>query len=32
MRNVVRVLTGIAVPLMTAGVITAGSPGFGSYG
>ena len=31
MRNVVRVLTGIAVPLLTAGVITAGSPGFGSY-
>ncbi|WP_233712418.1 lytic transglycosylase domain-containing protein [Kribbella turkmenica] len=31
MRNVVRVLTGIAVPLLTAGVITAGSPGFGAY-
>jgi len=31
MRNVVRVLTGIAVPVLTAGVITAGSPGFGSY-
>ena len=31
MRNVVRVLSGIAVPLLTAGVITAGSPGFGSY-
>ena len=31
MRNVVRVLTGIAVPLLTAAVITAGSPGFGSY-
>lgn len=31
MRNVVRVLTGIAVPLLTAGVITAGSPGLGSY-
>src|SRR5215211_5042072 len=31
MGNVVRVLTGIAVPLLTAGVITAGSPGFGSY-
>jgi LysM repeat protein len=31
MRNVVRVLSGIAVPMLTAGVITAGSPGFGSY-
>ncbi|MFI7060718.1 LysM peptidoglycan-binding domain-containing protein [Kribbella sp. NPDC050124] len=31
MRNVVRVLTGIAVPVLTAAVITAGSPGFGSY-
>ncbi|MFI6678855.1 LysM peptidoglycan-binding domain-containing protein [Kribbella sp. NPDC050470] len=31
MRNVVRVLTGIAVPFLTAAVITAGSPGFGSY-
>lgn len=27
----VRVLTGIAVPLIAAGVITAGSPGFGQY-
>ncbi len=31
MGNVVRVLTGIAVPLLTAGVITAGSPGWGQY-
>jgi LysM repeat protein len=31
MRNVVRVLTGIAVPVLTAALITAGSPGFGSY-
>lgn len=31
MRNVVRVLTGIAVPVLVAGVITAGSPGFGAY-
>jgi LysM repeat protein len=31
MGNVVRVLTGIAVPLLTAGVITAGSPGWGHY-
>jgi LysM repeat protein len=31
MRNVVRALTGIAVPLLTAGVITAGSPGWGQY-
>ncbi|GAA1683087.1 hypothetical protein GCM10009745_29310 [Kribbella yunnanensis] len=31
MRNVVRVLTGIAVPVLAAGVITAGSPGFGAY-
>jgi LysM repeat protein len=30
-RTVVRVLTGIAVPLLAAGVITAGSPGFGHY-
>ncbi|TDD58448.1 LysM peptidoglycan-binding domain-containing protein [Kribbella antibiotica] len=31
MRNVVRVLTGIAVPVLAAAVITAGSPGFGAY-
>ncbi len=31
MRNVVRVLSGIAVPVLTAAVITAGSPGFGAY-
>jgi len=31
MRNVVRILTGIAVPVLTAAVITAGSPGFGAY-
>jgi len=31
MRNVVRVLTGIAVPVLAAGLITAGSPGFGAY-
>jgi LysM repeat protein len=30
-RIVVRILTGIAVPLLAAGVITAGSPGFGHY-
>lgn len=30
-RKVLRVLTGIAVPLLAAGVITAGSPGFGQY-
>lgn len=30
-RTVVQVLTGIAVPLLAAGVITAGSPGFGQY-
>lgn len=30
-RTVVRVLTAIAVPILTAGVITAGSPGFGQY-
>jgi LysM repeat protein len=30
-RTVVRVLTGMAVPLLAAGVITAGSPGFGHY-
>ncbi|HEY0470464.1 MAG TPA: LysM peptidoglycan-binding domain-containing protein [Kribbella sp.] len=30
-RTVVRILTGIAVPLLAAGVITAGSPGFGHY-
>jgi LysM repeat protein len=29
--KVVRILTGIAVPLLAAGVITAGSPGFGHY-
>jgi LysM repeat protein len=31
MRNVVRIVTGIAVPVLTAAVITAGSPGFGTY-
>jgi LysM repeat protein len=31
MGNVVRVLTGIAVPVLTAGLITAGSPGWGQY-
>lgn len=31
MRNVIRVLSGIAVPVLTAAVITAGSPGFGAY-
>ena len=31
MRSVVRILTGIAVPVVTAAVITAGSPGFGAY-
>ncbi|WP_327633897.1 LysM peptidoglycan-binding domain-containing protein [Kribbella sp. NBC_00482] len=31
MRNVVRILTGLAVPVLTAAVITAGSPGFGAY-
>ena len=31
MRNVVRIVTGIAVPVLTAAVITAGSPGFGAY-
>ncbi|HET6296702.1 MAG TPA: LysM peptidoglycan-binding domain-containing protein [Kribbella sp.] len=31
MRTVIRVLTGVAVPLIAAGVITAGSPGFGQY-
>ncbi|HWD83190.1 MAG TPA: LysM peptidoglycan-binding domain-containing protein [Kribbella sp.] len=31
MRNVVRILTGLAVPVLTAAVITAGSPGFGTY-
>ncbi|MEV6284809.1 LysM peptidoglycan-binding domain-containing protein [Kribbella sp. NPDC051770] len=30
-RTVVKVLTGIAVPLIAAGVITAGSPGLGQY-
>jgi LysM repeat protein len=30
-RTVVRVLTGLAVPVLTAAVITAGSPGFGQY-
>jgi LysM repeat protein len=29
--KVVRILTGIAVPVLAAGVITAGSPGFGQY-
>jgi LysM repeat protein len=31
MRSVIRILTGIAVPVLTAAVITAGSPGFGAY-
>jgi LysM repeat protein len=31
MRNVGRLLSGIAVPVLTAAVITAGSPGFGAY-
>jgi LysM repeat protein len=31
MRNVVRIVTGLAVPVLAAGVITAGSPGFGAY-
>jgi LysM repeat protein len=31
MRTVIRVLTGVAVPLIAAGVITAGSPGIGQY-
>ncbi|GAA1117772.1 hypothetical protein GCM10009630_14360 [Kribbella jejuensis] len=31
MRNIVRMLTGLAVPVLTAAVITAGSPGFGTY-
>lgn len=31
MRNVVRILGGLAVPVLTAAVITAGSPGFGAY-
>ncbi|WBQ02623.1 LysM peptidoglycan-binding domain-containing protein [Kribbella sp. CA-293567] len=30
-RKVLRVSTGFAVPLLAAGVITAGSPGFGQY-
>jgi LysM repeat protein len=30
-RKVLRVLTGTTVPLLAAGVITAGSPGFGQY-
>jgi LysM repeat protein len=30
-RTVVKILTGLAVPLIAAGVITAGSPGFGQY-
>jgi N-acetylmuramoyl-L-alanine amidase len=29
--RIVRILAGIAVPLLAAGVITAGSPGFGHY-
>src|SRR3954468_8061830 len=29
--TMVRILTGIAVPVLAAGVITAGSPGFGHY-
>ncbi len=29
--KIVRILTGIAVPVLAAGVITAGSPGFGQY-
>lgn len=31
MRNVVRILSGLAVPVLTAAVITAGSPGWGAY-
>lgn len=31
MRNVVRILSGLAVPVLTAAVITAGAPGFGAY-
>jgi LysM repeat protein len=31
MRNVVRILGGLAVPVLTAAVITAGSPGWGAY-
>ncbi|TDO60811.1 soluble lytic murein transglycosylase-like protein [Kribbella sp. VKM Ac-2571] len=31
MRNVIRILSGLAVPVLTAAVITAGSPGFGAY-
>src|SRR5690348_11171201 len=31
MRNVVRILSGLAVPVVAAAVITAGSPGFGAY-
>jgi N-acetylmuramoyl-L-alanine amidase len=30
-RTVIQVLTGFAVPLLAAGLITAGSPGFGQY-
>src|SRR5687767_6107636 len=31
MRNVVRIFSGLAIPVLTAAVITAGSPGFGAY-
>jgi LysM repeat protein len=31
MRTVLRVLSGLAVPVLTAAVVTAGSPGFGTY-
>jgi len=31
MRNVVRILSGLAVPVLAAAVITAGSPGWGAY-
>ena len=31
MHKVLRVLSGLAVPVLTAAVITAGSPGFGAY-
>ncbi|GAA2790621.1 lytic transglycosylase [Kribbella solani] len=31
MRNVLRVLSGLAVPVLAAAVITAGAPGFGAY-
>jgi LysM repeat protein len=31
MRNVVRILSGLAVPVLTAAVITAGAPGLGAY-